>query len=115
MSGQQDKLPRVCLITGASTALGSAVTVSYARQGTRVVLAGRQADKEKLEEVCTLQGLDGLTLLLDPAKPASAKPTPADAKPTPVSLPSFRPAAGTPVRQRRGARRGHARLQHCRP
>jgi short-subunit dehydrogenase len=62
-----------CVITGASSGIGAAVAVEYARRGCAVVLAGRDADRlNAAAECCRAQhpACRTLVVLTDVSKPA---------------------------------------------
>ena len=68
---------RLCLITGASSGIGSAFAKVYARQGYDLALTARRADRlETLAETLRLRyGVEILTVPADLADPST--PTPA--------------------------------------
>ena len=58
--------PNHVLVTGATSAIGSALAVSYARMGVTLNLQGRNAERlEKVAAACEAQGAQVVTTLLD--------------------------------------------------
>ena len=58
--------PNHVLVTGATSAIGSALAVSYARMGITLNLQGRNAERlEKVAAACEAQGAQVVTTLLD--------------------------------------------------
>ena len=60
---------KVVIITGASSGIGRATALEFARHGSKVVIAARSADKlRSLEEEITKLGAEALTCLTDVSK-----------------------------------------------
>ena len=58
--------PNYVVVTGATSAIGSALAVSYARMGVTLNLQGRNAERlEKVAAACEAQGAQVVTTLLD--------------------------------------------------
>ncbi len=62
---------KVAMVTGAGSGIGKAVAMAFAREGYKVVLAGRRA--ELLDEVAKAIGPDALAVPTDVADPQSVK------------------------------------------
>jgi NAD(P)-dependent dehydrogenase (short-subunit alcohol dehydrogenase family) len=70
MSSTAERIGRVAVITGASSGLGRASAVEFARRGWRVALAARRpASLSETESLCRAQGADAFALTTDVTQP----------------------------------------------
>ena len=57
---------KVVIITGASSGIGKALAFAFGRQGSKIVITGRDGSKlENTKTELTLEGIDTLSIVAD--------------------------------------------------